>query len=362
MLKTAFLNDTSEWYHWGCTATSQAIKIKLAEKSSSVDSIPINEFYGLNSLPQSLDDFDSVEFFEKFCSSNAAVIEPIARADRVFANGEGTLHGVKPVTVGLLYVLYAAKRFLCKPFSIINHSCYPESSLNVTPGGVAELLYRKVYAEAAHVAVRELNSFELVRSLGLSPVLSFDCLPLWVRNNFQGTVDVSGERIVLAGSVSHGLNTILAYAELIRVLSEAGAEVVVLTGAKAFPAMDDNRFVNLLKEHSREGWKLMEACSLEEWLGCIASSQLLVSGRFHHTLAAISLGVPYVVLGSNTPKIEGIMKMLDGGEVLSHSDPDLLVRMVHACEQRFGRRSDPEELLGELCKLAEFNFLPLDYE
>lgn len=353
------LNDTSDWYHWGCTATSTALKSKLRAHCESLDAVPINFTYGLNALPNSLESFDSSKVFDIFCNSNSEIVRRIESADSIFVNGEGTLHGVKPATIGLLYILYASRKFLGKDFSIINHSCYPESALTVASGGVADLLYRKVYSEAAFVAIREVESFELLKSMGLLPVLSFDCLPLWVRDNYRVQVSAFSNRVVLAGSVSYGQATISAYSELVQLLVGAGADVVVLTGASAYPAADDAEFVRRLYEQCPQGWSLVTASSLNEWMGCIASAQLLISGRFHHTIAAVSLGVPYIVMGSNTPKIQGLLSMLGNDQVIEHQDRELLSKLTRAVDERFGRRTDSSELLSALCELADLNFSSL---
>jgi polysaccharide pyruvyl transferase WcaK-like protein len=35
---------------------------------------------------------------------------------------------------------------------------------------------------------------------------------------------------------------------------------------------------------------------MEIWLDTIASASLVVSGRFHHTIAAAVLGIPFIII------------------------------------------------------------------
>ena len=53
-------------------------------------------------------------------------------------------------------------------------------------------------------------------------------------------------------------------------------------------------------------------------------ARLLVSGRFHHSIAAAALGTPFVVFNSNTPKIDGLMALLGHEPPLAMADADAL--------------------------------------
>jgi polysaccharide pyruvyl transferase WcaK-like protein len=86
-----------------------------------------------------------------------------------------------------------------------------------------------------------------------------------------------------------------------------------LIGGKADLAGEDVEIFKQVKQAGLE-IKLKEAKTFEEWCHCIAGSELVVSGRFHYTVAAMSMAVPCISFPSNTPKIEGIHRMfgLDG--------------------------------------------------
>src|SRR5277367_3574698 len=126
MSRIAFFNDTSEWYHWGCTGTSVAIKEALAARGHSVFSVPISLLYECGPLPKSMEDFDSPEFFRQFFKANMLVAAAVLHNDVVLINGEGSLHGLSRISVALLYIAYASKKFCHKNVQIINHSCYPD--------------------------------------------------------------------------------------------------------------------------------------------------------------------------------------------------------------------------------------------
>jgi polysaccharide pyruvyl transferase WcaK-like protein len=75
-------------------------------------------------------------------------------------------------------------------------------------------------------------------------------------------------------------------------------------------AADDRSFGRALHAATAGGIEILLARSELEWLSAIASARLLVSGRFHYSIAAAWLGTPFLALDSNTPKMAGLMQVL----------------------------------------------------
>ena len=92
MGKVVLLNDTYAWYHWGCTATSSAIRKRIRQLGFQLISVPINSSYGFRSLPTRIDQFDDFTFFQQACLENQELFGTISEADVVVINGEGTMH------------------------------------------------------------------------------------------------------------------------------------------------------------------------------------------------------------------------------------------------------------------------------
>jgi len=320
--RALLLNDTSAWYHWGCTCTSTAIRSALEDRGYNVCSIAIDQVIGCSETPEKIADFTDQDFFQRFRNANHAVMQQIASCDLVVVNGEGTLHGTSRVVRNLLYLMYAAKRYLGRSLHIINHSCFPENAAKISHAPT-RALYKLVYDEADFVAVREPISYELLRALGVRVTLAFDSLPLYVEaRNRPAALSSKTPRhgLVLAGSVAWRETSLPALARMIDHVTSRGEAVTVLTGAAAHPAQDDIRFVEALRAVSPGGWTLRQAGSADEWLDVIQSAKLLVSGRFHHTIAALCLRTPFIALASNTPKMEGLLKMAGQAPTLSRAD------------------------------------------
>jgi polysaccharide pyruvyl transferase WcaK-like protein len=328
MKNIAFLNDTSDWYHWGCTGTSAAIKEALAARGYNITPVPIKSIYEIKSVPETIADFDNREFFNRFFHENLPVTAPILQNDIVLINGEGTLHGISRVSTVLLYLAYASKQICGKRVQIINHSCYPDDSKQHTQS-TASGLYQGVYKLLDFVAVREHYSQGLLKELGIEATLSFDCLPLYIRNHLLTASAERKRTIVVAGSVAwkaKGLEALVAY---MRAMLADGYDIKLLTGAKANPALDDKMFLQALKQALPEGWTHVDAPTMDAWLHTIQSASLVVSGRFHYTIAACMLGTPCIVLDSNTPKNRAICEEAGLPEPLPY-DIDGLEAALHA--------------------------------
>lgn len=349
---TLLLNDTTSWYHWGCTGTSTALKELLAQRTLVPQSISIQAIQDIKPLAQTEKDFSSEAFYLRFCFANRALLEQLTTASDIVINGEGSLHGQTPLAQQLLYLAFIAKNRLHKKVHIINHSCYPQDDGGVDDKRINQL-YIKVYEQLDSIAVRESTSANLLRRLGLSCIDSFDCLPLYIQNHYQMAPKTHSKRIVIAGSAAWTSHSIAAVSQFIQRMCERGYTIEVLTGAKAHAARDDTCFIDALRAHGTTAWKQTQTDSIEQWLDCIAQAALLLSGRFHHSIAAAFLHTPLVVLNSNTPKISGLMHMLGLAPPLAHEAPQLLQEMLERADQLLSTaRGVTEERLAQLRALA----------
>ena len=361
--RVALVNDTSYWYHWGCTGTSRAIHQALSDRGYDINSIPVSGIYSCKNTPVREEDFDSLEVLESFAGTNRWVMREIEDVDSVVINGEGSLHGLGAPALNLLYLAYVSKKYLGKNVQIINHSCYPQNTSEIK-NDRAWNLYKKVYSSLDFAAIREPVSFELMRSAGLPVEQSFDCLPLYINRNYQEHPGATN-RIIIAGSVAWKHAGMEAFSSFIKYMDSLGYDIRVLTGANALSSSDDKEFVKALYQECPHGWKGIEAKSMEIWLDTIADAGLLISGRFHHTIAAAVLGTPFILLESNTPKNEGIARIFDSSPPLSYRSQDLLPLMIERSEKALasrdtGQKNEHRLLVDTLCKLAKRNFIGVE--
>ena len=355
MSRIAFLNDTSSWYHWGCTGTSEAVKSALSQRGHEVTSVPIQAIYACRMIPEKTQDFDDPQFFNQFFNENLPVTAPILESDIVVINGEGSLHGLPLIARVLLYLAYASKLYCKKQVHMINHSCYPD----VRPGSentpVAQV-YRGVYRHLDYVAIREHLSQNVLRTLGIETTLSFDCLPLYIRDHPPLRPQKQSRSIVIAGSVSWHAEGLPALAAYMEAMAADGFEITVLTGAKADPAQDDQAFLTALREKTPDHWQHLDAPSMEVWLQTIQSASMLVSGRFHYTIAACTLGTPCIVLASNTPKNRALCEEARMPPPLSFDHAMLSRDLLERTTSGLGKPPITDEVREEWKARAEKNF------
>ena len=301
------LNDTRNWYHFGCTCTSLALHDLLRQRHGRVEGVPIHQTLALAGVPGSVAGFDDAQAFDRFAGAHAGLLAAMERSDAIYVNGEGTLHGASSAALSLLYLAHVGATRLGKPVRIVNHSCYPGGDAHSDVGA----LYRKVYAGADRVAVREPGSAAVMRALGIEVEETFDCLPLYVDRLYRpGKIDVT-PYAVIAGGVTWNEHSAIGLVTLVQHLHARGIGVRVLVGARAFPAAEELRFADALLQASDGAATLLPVYNESAWLDAIAGARVLVSGRFHHTIAAAFVGTPFIAANSNTPKIGGLMRALE---------------------------------------------------
>ena len=374
MRKVLLLNDTTNWYHFGCTGTSTALKAGILKRGFDLTSLPITLTYKIHNHPQTKEDFQDYDEFLKFQSQNQEFIDQIKKHDIVMINGEGTIHGLREGPRLLLYLAFISKIFLKKHVEIINHSAYPQDDLSISNSQIIQL-YKLVYSKLDFIAVREPLSFKLMQKLGLNVCESFDCLPLYIRDNYVSKKQFSKKTLLIAGSAAwlnlnilskakgnvHTFDKALEnFAQYLNYMDKRGYEIQFIYGANDYPAKDDKDFIDFIEP--KLGFKLnvVTANDIQQWLNIIEQASLLISGRFHHSIAAYCLGTPLVALNSNTPKMEGLMQVLGGREVIKYADPNLVDKLISATTsiERLGKNKTPN--FEALITAAEKNFDGLD--
>jgi polysaccharide pyruvyl transferase WcaK-like protein len=370
--KVVLFNDTSAWYHWGCTGTSAALKANIYKLGFEIEAVPINVVYSLQEIPP-FEEFDNPERFDCFQSLNTEVLRQIQSSDAVVITGEGTIHDLRAGPRTLLYLAHISKKFLGKHVEIINHSVYPKDDPSLSADFFdyfqiekekieeellwAQIIYKNFYAELDFVAIREPLSRNAMSQIGISSTLSFDCLPLYIRDYYCKPKQVEKKIVVVAGSVAFtelGAQQLCSYLDK---LDQMGYQITILTGAAAFPSRDDEAFVQFLRAHSQASLQLVVASSMEEWLDTINHAAFLVSGRFHHSIAAFCLNTPFIALNSNTHKVHAICSMLGQKPPLLFSDPYLLGHLLARTKEILSAPPvNNHAKIREICQLAERNF------
>ncbi len=370
--KAVLFNDTSAWYHWGCTGTSTALKEGIRALDFELESIPIHVVYALKEVPP-FEEFGNREKFNCFCEKNPEIANSIVNADAVVITGEGTIHDLRAAPRALLYLAFASKQFLGKHVEIIHHSAYPKDEPQFSPSlstnlkilsespptspEEAKKIYQTVYSQLDFIAIREPISLEKMKNIGIASTLSFDCLPLYIRDHYQTPKQIQDKNVVLAGSIAHTKAGVEQLGLYLEELSKSGFKTKVLIGAAAFPARDDKAFVELLKNHCKAPWELINASSMEEWLETINHATLLVSGRFHHSIAAFCLNTPFIALNSNTPKIHAFCSLVEQPSPLLYSDPALVEKLLVRTNSILNSPPpDNKAKIDFLSHLAEKNF------
>ncbi len=348
------LNFTGNVYHWGCHGTSAEIYQTLLERGYQVNWLDVRTTHTLTPQPEGLADLSSVSFIATFFKMHPNLEFALREADLVVVNGEGTLHHLNRAPLNLLFLMHAARNLFRKPVHLINHSFFPFG--NDAPHETADTLYAAVARSLTRVVPREPASRGILARLGIASEQGFDCLPRYIaRHRFPAASNPDGP-ILLSGGVNMGPNNTARIAEALRPLL-ANRRHCFLAGAKTNPAPEDAGIFSQLRAHLPD-LELIEASSMEAWLGAIASASCLVSGRYHHSLAAAALETPFVAFPSNTPKIDATCAYLDLPPPIPYEAADFVPRLHGAVSAALARRAPvvSEAARRRMIEGAEANF------
>jgi len=323
--KAIFVNDTSQSYHWGCYATSMAIKHGLEDAGYDVTSFPVEVTHtGLGVAPEGVDDLSA--FSAQLPTSAPALWAALQGCDLVVVNGEGTLHRFHAGPRSLLALLWTAKRE-GKPVHLINHSLFPSGSKLEAPQNVEEY-YRACLEGVERIVVRENHSKLVYNRLGIDAILGFDCLPLFSEGLRLPNVP---ESIMLCGASNWSSDEAEEVGQTLSGVLKKSTPVVFLSGGPISPPEDKMHFESL-----RKGFPDLEFAepeNVERWLSLIAHAKLVVTGRFHHLIAAISLSAPVVMMPGNTSKSDAVCQFLGIDLPLVSNDRTLVDRVASALDR-----------------------------
>lgn len=321
--KALLINDTSDAYHWGCFGTSSEIQAQLQDRGYTVSRFGVVDVHNLKIAPRNSEQMADTGFQRAFCADNPNLIQLLTEADVVILNGEGTLHGVGQAAFNLLYIAHLAQHEFNKPVHAINMSLFPADSGSAD--GPQDRFYATYLGSLERIVLRESQSFGIAKSLGLNATLGFDCLPLFLKRQEIEPLPPQGKVIVLGGGL--GL-TPDAMAGITAALTKSFDDYTFryVTGAQGHPALDDAPLLEALSGMTQV--EHYTAQSFEDWIETINTASCLVSGRFHHSIAAAFVNTPVVSFRAGTPKLTALMETLELPAPLSPTDGATMDTMI----------------------------------
>ncbi len=325
--KILFLNDTENHYHFGCTGTSFAIKSRLLQLGELVDIVSITNIWNMKGA-QNINDFDDELFFQSFIKENINLLSKIYIADICIFNGEGNMHGFenRAGTKSILYLMYILKKRFNKKVHIINHSCFPVESPYLISETLSPILkiYKKVYEVVDFIAVRDSISLAILNRLGIfNTLLAFDCLPIYINEFYTEEKNIYTEQnyiVISGGSTFH-----LKYQDFLEnSLTEYQSKdykIIFLMSKMENDAQDDYVCINVINQYNKEQKndknkiEIFYSENINQWLSMIKNAKKLISGRFHHSIAACIFNIPFICYEGNTPKNNIFKNILNKNEL-----------------------------------------------
>ena len=363
-----FANDTWNTYHHGSSATSSAILKALKETGKKVDVLPMPLLCeNVQVFPRTVLDFESNEFFEIWLQRNPRLVDYIEKSKIIVINGEGCITQYCAGTLNLLYFAYIASKRFGKKCSIINHSLCVRNGMRTETEQDAVLnethfreIIRLVYSEIHFAALREKTSLKVLREiLPGAGELSFDCISLYIHDSYIPTrsetryITVSGGNALTDQDID---NLAAAVAELQSRFPDA-KPCFLFSDVDMADATKDRDTYRLLQEKCNLNIEFLAVRTTKEWLDCIFNSEAVITGRFHHSIAAYMLNRPFVAISPDIHKLQSALDMMECSENIVPNDlaTDKFLDWVSGiCES--AKQKYPEKVKEHLLELASNNF------
>ncbi|MFA5800022.1 MAG: polysaccharide pyruvyl transferase family protein [Candidatus Peribacteraceae bacterium] len=225
------------------------------------------------------------------------------RADAVVFGGGSLFTDVESVYACLLWWWHAfVARVFRKPVFLAFQGIGPFGS------SLGKRLARWTVGHAAHVSVRDEASYQRVQSWNLNKeiVQTFDPVYAVFANIKFEVIECS--RIVLVPRANSGEPFLI---EASRVLDEHHGDPVRLVLLQP----DHEEFVvQRITSLTRGLCEVVTVESVEQLIGALSDALVVVSERYHGTLAALALGLPTVVCPQDTgDKLDALRTLIEQG-------------------------------------------------
>ena len=356
------INDTDNNYHFGCSATSSAIKNKIKEIGYDLTTITVDEIWNAKNPPKNFNDFMSQEYKLAYIKQNENIIDKIIKADNIIVNGEGTILGFdnRIGTQNLLFLIKIAQDYN-KKISIINHSCFPVFSPYHENNLVN--IYKEIYSKLYACIVRDIRSLSIVKQLNCSNVqLGFDCLPIYIENYYMETRNkayIKQQYICISG----GIKFVNIFEDFLknninRLYKKYNKKIVFLmsnTGIKSLDDEDCLRIIDKFNLKSPTKIDVFYANNTNEFLTFIKNSYFQITGRFHHSMAAFYFKTPFICFSSHSPKTEIFNDLVPHSviDIDNYTNDEIDKKINNALEKKY--KIDKSKII-ELCN-NNFNFI-----
>jgi polysaccharide pyruvyl transferase WcaK-like protein len=248
------------------------------------------------------------------------------QASMVVLNGEGHIQANREIGLRSLFLLWYVKEHLKKPAAVIDHTTH----LAGMARPIMQTIVQQVYPRLEVVTVRDPYSLKDLSQVGVSnaklvPDVVFSLAPeagddahaeAWLRDN--GT-EAGGYFCISAGDLPMDWKSSGTQSQLFQLIEQ----------------LRDLRLRPLIVAKDKY-WKEMERISAaidgvtfgqrhdNRWLWRILKdAAFLVTGHYHHLVAAAKVGCPFIAFRTDTPKIESLFELLGWSHTSVH-DPTYL--------------------------------------
>ena len=334
-MNVLIVNYTGYRSNWGCQATSRGLlqwtKTLLSKSPDlGIDIVPyppthwrdhwqqMRHGQHLESMFQSGTDIElqDLKFLEQLCLSRFGdLMDRVRKADLIFFQGEGALGPARTFRRTQLFGLpVLAKLLYGKKVVSINQTISYSSNHHAN-------ILKSIYASFDMNFVRETESLDLCHSddwpeFNFLPDAAFQYQPLAP----LGNPGIDCSYFCVSGTADLKSYNIKSYAKNIQSISRRWNLKPVFVYSRSndkavadeYRKLDDGELMTVSSKSHPDVDQLLEI---------LTGAVMVIGGRYHTSVSALSQNVPVILTRSNSHKSVGLSKLFNGDACLvSHSD------------------------------------------
>ncbi|MEX5729049.1 hypothetical protein Ga0609869_002402 [Rhodovulum iodosum] len=345
-MKAVILNFTGGRENWGCQATSWGLHAFLARRLAPVGlrELSVVPFLPRHRIDRAIERrhgariaaiqgdpapaADDLRFLEGLAARRfGPLLDRVRGADLVVFQGEGTMGApalYRRVAFFTLPVL--ARHLYGKPVFSLNQSFVTESAADAARA-------RAIFGGFDMVALREFRSYSLVRGLGLEgALLCPDMAFVAPQDATRPPAGLpSGGYFCVTGSAALAGYDVAAYLDGLKRIADAHGLMPVFLYSRPLDRALYDSAVAAWGPAACRAISSRDAPDFRALLPVLKGAALVVGGRYHSSVSALSQGTPVIPTAGNSHKAEGLSALMGCDiPVLEHDRPEALAARADA--------------------------------
>jgi polysaccharide pyruvyl transferase WcaK-like protein len=291
-----------------------------------------------------------LDTLEQLCRARFSdQFERVMDADLVLFQGEGSIGGSRQFKRTQLFGLpFLAKKKFDKPVISLNQT------IAFSTEHEAEML-KNILGSFDMNFVRETWSQELCQGVGW-PEFGFipDAAFFYKPKQKAQSSEIDDRYFCISGSAKLEAYDLDSYAQAIHEIATLWQMRPVFLYSRSSDAAVAKAYEKKYPNKT-EVVSSLQCPDVDQMLDVLAGSELVIGGRYHTSISALSLNVPVILTDSNSHKSKGLVNLFDGNiRLVDHANKDEVSAAAEAImSDPAGLRARIQECMARLARISD---------